>query len=85
MYAASFDYHRPTTIDEAVALLAKHGDDAKLLAGGHSLIPAMSSTSLASPTSPTSARSLRQAQGRPAVASRLARWRRMRRSNRRRS
>ncbi len=41
MYAAPFDYHRPTTIDEAVALLAKHGDDAKLLAGGHSLIPAM--------------------------------------------
>jgi len=41
MYAASFDYHRPSTIEEAVALLAKHGDDAKLLAGGHSLIPAM--------------------------------------------
>jgi aerobic carbon-monoxide dehydrogenase medium subunit len=41
MYAANFDYHRPSTIDEAVALLAKHGDDAKLLAGGHSLIPAM--------------------------------------------
>jgi len=41
MYAAAFDYHRPTTIDEAIALLAKHGDDAKLLAGGHSLIPAM--------------------------------------------
>lgn len=41
MYAASFDYHRPKTIDEAVALLAEHGEDAKLLAGGHSLIPAM--------------------------------------------
>lgn len=41
MYAATFDYHRPTTVDEAIALLAKHGDDAKLLAGGHSLIPAM--------------------------------------------
>jgi len=41
MYAASFDYQRPTTIDEAIALLAKHGDDAKVLAGGHSLIPAM--------------------------------------------
>ena len=41
MYAASFDYHRPATIDEAIALLSKHGDDAKLLAGGHSLIPAM--------------------------------------------
>src|SRR5262245_29830295 len=41
MYAASFDYHRPSTIDEAIALLARHGDDAKVLAGGHSLIPAM--------------------------------------------
>ncbi len=41
MYAAAFDYHRPSTIDEAIALLTKHGDDAKVLAGGHSLIPAM--------------------------------------------
>src|SRR5205823_474136 len=41
MYPAQFDYYRPTTIDEAVNLLARHGDDAKLLAGGHSLIPAM--------------------------------------------
>ena len=41
MYPAKFDYVRPSTIDEAVALLARHGDDAKLLAGGHSLIPAM--------------------------------------------
>jgi len=41
MYPASFEYFRPSTVDEAVALLARHGDDAKLLAGGHSLIPAM--------------------------------------------
>src|SRR5262252_2057142 len=41
MYPASFDYKRPATVDEAIALLTKHGDDAKLLAGGHSLIPAM--------------------------------------------
>jgi len=41
MYPAPFDYMRPTTVEEAVALLAKHGDDAKVLAGGHSLIPAM--------------------------------------------
>jgi carbon-monoxide dehydrogenase medium subunit len=41
MYSASFDYVRPSTVEEAVKLLAKHGDDAKLLAGGHSLIPAM--------------------------------------------
>ena len=41
MYSANFDYHRPSTLDEAIALLSRHGDDAKLLAGGHSLIPAM--------------------------------------------
>jgi carbon-monoxide dehydrogenase medium subunit len=41
MYPANFDYKRPSTVDEAIALLSKHGDDAKLLAGGHSLIPAM--------------------------------------------
>jgi aerobic carbon-monoxide dehydrogenase medium subunit len=41
MIPASFDYVRPSTLDEALGLLAKHGDDAKVLAGGHSLIPAM--------------------------------------------
>jgi len=41
MYAANFDYARPATVDEAIALLARHGDEAKVLAGGHSLIPAM--------------------------------------------
>ena len=41
MYPAPFDYFRPTSLDEAVKLLAQHGDEAKLLAGGHSLIPAM--------------------------------------------
>ena len=41
MYPANFDYKRPSTVDEAIALLTQHGDDAKLLAGGHSLIPAM--------------------------------------------
>jgi carbon-monoxide dehydrogenase medium subunit len=41
MYPASFEYHRPTTVDEAVRLLGAHKDDAKLLAGGHSLIPLM--------------------------------------------
>jgi carbon-monoxide dehydrogenase medium subunit len=38
---APFDYARPATLEEALELLAKHGDDAKLLAGGHSLLPAM--------------------------------------------
>jgi carbon-monoxide dehydrogenase medium subunit len=38
---ASFDYLRPTSVAEAVAALAQHGDEAKVLAGGHSLIPLM--------------------------------------------
>jgi carbon-monoxide dehydrogenase medium subunit len=38
---ASFAYARADSVDEAVALLAEHGDDAKLLAGGHSLLPLM--------------------------------------------
>jgi aerobic carbon-monoxide dehydrogenase medium subunit len=38
---ASFDYQRASSVDEAVGLLAEHGDDAKLLAGGHSLLPLM--------------------------------------------
>jgi aerobic carbon-monoxide dehydrogenase medium subunit len=37
----AFDYYRPTSVEEAVALLAEHGDDGRLLAGGHSLIPMM--------------------------------------------
>lgn len=41
MIPAQFDYLAPTTLDEAVTLLAQHPDDAKILAGGHSLIPAM--------------------------------------------
>jgi aerobic carbon-monoxide dehydrogenase medium subunit len=41
MYPASFEYHRPGTVEEAVRLLGTHKDDAKLLAGGHSLIPLM--------------------------------------------
>jgi aerobic carbon-monoxide dehydrogenase medium subunit len=39
MYPASFEYHRAGSVDEAVALLSEYGDDAKILAGGHSLIP----------------------------------------------
>ena len=41
MIPAEFQYHSPKTLDEALKLLADHGDDAKLLAGGHSLLPAM--------------------------------------------
>lgn len=36
-----FNYHRPATTDEALALLAEYGDDAKVLAGGQSLLPVM--------------------------------------------
>ncbi|MEM7049670.1 MAG: xanthine dehydrogenase family protein subunit M [Acidobacteriota bacterium] len=41
MKPAAFDYRRPATVDEVVALLAEHGDEAKVLAGGQSLVPAM--------------------------------------------
>jgi carbon-monoxide dehydrogenase medium subunit len=49
MIPGAFDYHAPQTVDEAIALLVQHGDDAKILAGGQSLIPAMRFR-LASPT-----------------------------------
>ena len=39
MKAAAFAYHRPAAVDEAVDLLAEYGDDAKILAGGQSLVP----------------------------------------------
>jgi carbon-monoxide dehydrogenase medium subunit len=38
---AAFAYHRPDSVEGALALLAEHGYDAKLLAGGQSLVPAM--------------------------------------------
>ena len=41
MIPAAFDYARAGSADEALALLAEHGDEAKLLAGGHSLLPLM--------------------------------------------
>jgi carbon-monoxide dehydrogenase medium subunit len=41
MIPVAFDYERPTSVDEALALLDEHGDEAKLLAGGHSLLPMM--------------------------------------------
>src|SRR4029079_13861120 len=37
----SFAYHRPTSVKEAISLLAQLGDDGRALAGGHSLIPMM--------------------------------------------
>lgn len=41
MIPVSFDYVRADSADQAIALLAEHGDEAKLLAGGHSLLPLM--------------------------------------------
>lgn len=41
MIPESFAYSAPNTIEEALALLQEHGDEAKILAGGHSLIPMM--------------------------------------------
>jgi len=41
MIPTAFDYHAPTSIDEALRLLAEGGDDAKLLAGGQSLLPVL--------------------------------------------
>lgn len=39
MFPAAFDYRAPTALDEALSLLQQHGDDAKVMAGGQSLIP----------------------------------------------
>src|SRR3954466_1598863 len=41
MYPAQFDYVAPESLDEAIKLLAESGGDAKIMAGGHSLLPAM--------------------------------------------
>lgn len=41
MIPAAFDYHRPADLAGAVRLLAEHGDEALVVAGGHSLIPMM--------------------------------------------
>ncbi len=49
MIPASFSYVRAESADDAVALLAEHGDEAKLIAGGHSLLPLMK-LRLATPT-----------------------------------
>lgn len=49
MIPASFEYLRVDSLDEAVSALVEHGDEAKLLAGGHSLLPLMK-LRLASPS-----------------------------------
>ena len=41
MIPAKFDYYAPSSLEEAISLLQTHGEDAKILAGGNSLIPMM--------------------------------------------
>ena len=41
MITSGFDYHAPGTVAEAIGLLTSLGDEAKILAGGHSLLPMM--------------------------------------------
>lgn len=41
MIPAAFDYHRAESAEDAIAQLVEHGDEAKLMAGGHSLVPMM--------------------------------------------
>ena len=41
MFPASFEYHRAGSVKEALSMLQQYGEDGKLLAGGHSLIPMM--------------------------------------------
>jgi carbon-monoxide dehydrogenase medium subunit len=38
---SAFEYHAPTSLPDAIALLGRYGDEARLLAGGHSLLPMM--------------------------------------------
>ena len=41
MIPQNFDYLAPASLSEAIGLLEKYGEDAKILAGGHSLVPIM--------------------------------------------
>ena len=49
MHPVAFDYEVAESVDHAIDLLDEHGEDAKLLAGGHSLIPLLR-LRLAAPT-----------------------------------
>ena len=49
MKTPPFEYHAPGTVEDVLALLAEHGDEAKVLAGGQSLVP-MLAMRLARPT-----------------------------------
>jgi aerobic carbon-monoxide dehydrogenase medium subunit len=59
---AAFSYHRPTSVQEAAALLAELGEDGRALAGGHSLIPMMK-LRLASPANLVDLAGIRELKG----------------------
>ena len=62
MIPGKFEYHRPGTVDEVVALLVEHGDEGRVVAGGHSLIPMMK-LRLATPSHLIDLRSLNALKG----------------------
>ena len=41
MIPSSFEYHRPASVSEALQLLQTHGEEAKIMSGGHSLLPSL--------------------------------------------
>ena len=41
MIPSAFEYHRPPSVAEAIRIVSERGDDARVIAGGHSLIPMM--------------------------------------------
>ena len=71
MIPREFDYHAPRTLPEALGLLAQFGDEAKLLAGGHSLLPMMK-LRFAAARPPDRPRQDRRAQGHPRRSRHLA-------------
>ena len=84
MLPSRFEYHRPDSLEEALQLLAEHGDEAKVLAGGQSLIPVMK-LRLAAPAhlidiSRLAMDSIAEADGRLAIGA-LARHRDLERSD----
>jgi aerobic carbon-monoxide dehydrogenase medium subunit len=71
MIPAEFDYTAPATLREAIQALADGGEDAKLLAGGHSLLPLMKLR----PAAPTLLVDLRKVPGLHGVERQNGDWR----------
>ena len=57
MIPTQFDYLAPTSVQEALAALAEHGDEAKVLGGGQSLLPILRMRLNASPRTATTSSS----------------------------